>query len=282
MQIVLLIGFSGAGKSVALKAFGDFGFEAIDNLPLPIIPVVVGGLAGSRAKLALCSDVRSRNFSSEQFLNVRNDLRRDYPESSVELVFLSCDEQVLLRRFTETRHSHPLAMDRPVEDGIRLETQLLQGVRDYADHIIDTTDFGPHDLKRALAALYGTDSPSLKVNLLSFSYRRGLPREADMVLDVRFLQNPHYVEALRPLTGQSSEIGNYIREDPNFEPFFVRLTGMLDLLLPLYAKEGKSYFTLALGCTGGKHRSVYLIEALADYLREKKMNCFIRHRELQG
>lgn len=282
MQIVLLIGFSGAGKSVALKAFGDLGFEAIDNLPLPIIPVVVGGLAGSRAKLALCSDVRSRNFSSEQFLQLRDDLRRDYPESSVELVFLSCDEQVLLRRFTETRHSHPLAMDRPVEDGIRLETHLLQGVRDHADHIIDTTDFGPHDLKRALAARYGADSPSLKVNLLSFSYRRGLPREADMVLDVRFLQNPHYVEALRPLTGQSDAVGNYIREAPNFEPFFAQLTGLLDMLLPLYAKEGKSYFTLALGCTGGKHRSVFVIEALADYLRAKKMNCFVRHRELQG
>jgi UPF0042 nucleotide-binding protein len=282
MHIVMLIGFSGAGKSVALKTFGDLGFEAIDNLPLPIIPVVVQAIAGQRTRLALCSDVRSRDFSAEPFLRLRDNLRKQYPDAVIDVVFLACDEQVLLRRFTETRHSHPLALDRPVEDGIRLEAQLLQGIRDQADHIIDTTDFGPHDLKRSLNELYAHDRSSLNVQLLSFSYRRGIPREADMVIDVRFLQNPHYIEDLRALTGQNPAVGEYIQQDPGYADFFQHLTSLIDFLLPRYAQEGKSYFTLALGCTGGKHRSVYLVEALADYLRNKKMNCLVRHRELGG
>ena len=278
----MLIGMSGAGKSVALKTLADLGYETIDNLPLPAIGLVVKGLASSKAKLALCSDVRSRNFSADPFLDVLSELRAEYPEASVSLVFLACDEQVLLRRFTETRHSHPLALDRPVEDGIRLEAQLLRKVRDHADHVIDTTEFGPHDLKRALSDRFAEGNATLKVNLVSFSYRRGLPREADMVIDVRFLRNPHYVEALRPLTGQAPEVGRYIREDPDFAPFLERLTALLDMLLPRYAREGKSYFTLAFGCTGGKHRSVFLVETLAEHLRARKINCFGRHRELQG
>jgi UPF0042 nucleotide-binding protein len=282
MRIVMVIGFSGAGKSVALKTFADLGFEAIDNLPIPTIPLVVKGLASARTRLALCSDVRSRDFSADQFLAVHEALRREYPDAVVELVFLTCDEQVLLRRFTETRHRHPLALDRPIEDGIRLEAQLLSRVRDQADVILDTSEFGPHDLKRVLSDRYSDGQPTLKVNLVSFSFRRGLPREADMVIDARFLRNPHYDEVLRPQTGQSAEVGSYIRQDPDFELFFDQLTRQIDFLLPRYAREGKSYFTLAIGCTGGKHRSVHLVESLAEYLRDRKIHCFVRHRELEG
>ncbi|MBY0354886.1 MAG: RNase adapter RapZ [Rickettsiales bacterium] len=282
MRVIMLIGFSGAGKSVALKIFGDLGYEAIDNLPLPIITPLVKTLASERTKLALCSDVRSRDFSSEQLLELRESLKRDYPEAQIDLVFLACDEHVLLRRFTETRHSHPLSQDLPVADGIRLEAQLLDKARNQADMVLDTTDFGPHDLKRILTDLYGEAATTLKVNLLSFSYRRGLPRDADMVIDVRFLQNPHYVPSLRENSGKDSQVGHFIRQDPEFTPFYDRLVATLDQLLPLYAKEGKSYFTLAIGCTGGKHRSVFTVEALAECLRLKKINCFVRHRELDS
>lgn len=282
MKVVLLIGLSGAGKSVALKAFGDIGFEAIDNLPIPLLAPVVRELASSRARLALCSDVRSRDFSADQMVKLCDELRIEYPDALIELVYLTCDEQTLLRRFTETRHRHPLALDRPIEDGIRLEAQLLQKIRDQADFTIDTTELGPHDLKRMLSDRYQAEGSALKVNLVSFSYRRGVPRESDLVFDVRFLRNPHYDHSLRGLTGKEEAVRHYVKDDPNYAEFISRLTSLLDFLLPLYRKEGKSYFTLAIGCTGGKHRSVTLVESLAEYLRKQKISSFIRHREIDG
>ena len=281
MRIVLVSGYSGAGKSVALKTLADLGYEAMDNIPLPALVPVIEGMGAPNARLAICSDVRTRDFSAEKLLQVR-DIIRERPNTTVEILFLACDKPVLQRRFTETRHRHPLSLDRPVIDGIRLEYELLQRVRDQADFVLDTSELGPHDLKRALTQQFGSGEASLKVNLVSFSFKRGVPREADMVLDARFLENPHYDDALRPLTGRNAAVQSFIRQDTNSTAFLARLEEMLDFLLPLYAREGKSYFTLAIGCTGGRHRSVYCVESLAESLARQKITCFLRHRELEG
>jgi UPF0042 nucleotide-binding protein len=279
MKLLLVIGYSGAGKSVAMKALADFGYEAIDNIPIKAVPAVIETVAVYTQRLAICSDVRSRSFDPDDFLALANEFssREGW---SVDIVFLACDEQVLLRRYTETRHRHPLALDRPVEDGIRLEMELLSRVRQSAGQVIDTTDFGPHDLKRRLKELFGEKAVPLTLSIVSFSYRRGIPREADLVFDVRFLRNPHYVSELKTLTGKEAPVQEFIRGDERFADFFEKLCDLIISLIPFYANEGKSHLTIAFGCTGGQHRSVFVSESLATCLEQQKFTCGIRHREL--
>jgi len=278
-QIILITGMSGAGRTSALHIFEDIGFEAVDNLPLSLLFDLVRGTASDRA-LAIGVDIRTRDFAGEAFARGLAHLR-EVVDSSVTTIFLDCDDDVLIKRYTETRRRHPLANDRPLADGIKLERQLIEAIQERAELVIDTSQSTPWHLKRQLTARFGDGAAGLSICVTSFSYRRGLPREADLVFDVRFLRNPHYQSILRPLTGLNSRVGNYIREDGAFRGFMDNLTNMLALLLPRFEAEGKSYLTVAVGCTGGRHRSVFVAERLKDWLDEKRPNVQLYHRDLE-
>ena len=278
--VIIVTGYSGAGQSTSLKILEDLGYEALDNLPLFLLPALVrqGELIDS--PLAVRIDTRTRGFTAQALLQEMASLRAD-PAIAARLLFVECDDDILQRRFTETRRRHPLAIERPVADGIRRERQLLAGLIEAADLIIDTSQLTIHDLKRRLAGEFRLDDTlPLQVSIMSFSYKHGLPREADLVFDVRFLRNPHYEEALEPLTGQDAPIAKYIEADPEFESFFARLAGFLLPLLPRYRAEGKNYLTIAIGCTGGKHRSVFVAEKLSQQLGRAVGNITVAHRDL--
>jgi len=280
-HVVLITGLSGAGRATALKALEDLGYEAVDNLPLSLLPDLLrsDARAGSRP-LALGLDVRTRDFSPNAFLAELAQLRAQ-DDLVCELVFLDCDGTTLLRRYTETRRRHPLAMERPVQDGIAEERRILAPLRAAADQVIDTSQLGPHDLKRLLSTRFALDgAPGMRMAVLSFSYRNGLPREADIVFDARFLANPHYVASLQPLSGRDLAVQEYVQADPAFAAFLNGIKSLLGPLLPRYEKEGKSYLTVALGCTGGRHRSVFLAETLAAWLKELGGNVTLAHRDL--
>lgn len=278
MKLVLVTGMSGAGKSVALKTLEDCGFEAIDNVPLALLSSVAK--PGKKRNIAVGADIRGRDFSLATFKKAIAPLRKN-KKIELHVVFLDADDEVLRRRFTETRRRHPLALDRPVLDGIRHERKLVKGLRDLADQVIDTSEFGAADLRKAITAHFAREERTLSIVLTSFSFKRGLPREADMVFDVRFLKNPHYDAKLKSLTGLDKKVAAYIESDAGFADFFQRLSGLLKPLLPRYLDEGKNYLTLAIGCTGGKHRSVYLVQKLGAFLHEQGYNVTLRHRDLE-
>lgn len=286
-QIVLVTGVSGAGKSSALKAFEDLNYEAVDNVPLSLIDALVMGrqnAAGTEdaRPLAIGVDIRTRDFDVGSFLARHDELERS-GEFDVRILFLDCDDDELRRRYTETRRRHPLAIDRPVADGIAQERRLLAGLRDRADLVVDTTELTLGDLKRILAGNYPAGQASeLVVFVTSFSFARGIPRDADMVFDVRFLRNPHYEPELRPLTGRDPAVGEFVSSDPDFAPFFDGLTALLAPLMPRYRAEGKSYLTLALGCTGGRHRSVFTAEKLAGWFESRGQRIQLQHRDLES
>ena len=284
-QIVLVSGLSGAGKSTILRALEDVGFEAIDNPPLPMIEELVERAEPDAARrVAVGVDARSRGFDAGAVLATLGRLRAN-PALRPELLFAWADETALLRRYTETRRRHPLAPEGRVSDGIAAEQALTALLHDAADLVIDTTDLPPPALRRLLEHRYApqaTDEPhaGLAVTLLSFSFVAGLPREADMVFDARFLRNPHYVTALRPRTGLDAAVGAYVAADPDFPAFFARLVDLLELVLPRFVDEGKKYATVAVGCTGGRHRSVHIVERLAARLSEAGWRVTTTHREL--
>ena len=278
-RVVLVTGMSGAGRSTTLKALEDVGYEAIDNLPLHLVATIVheGGLD---APVAIGVDIRTRNFAVQPFLDALQRLERD-PKLAVTLLFVDCEEEVLRRRFTETRRRHPLAQGRPLTDGIAAERRLVAPLRKRADMTIDTSTLSPQDLRRVISAQLGLEqAQGMAVFVTSFSYKNGLPREADLVFDVRFLRNPHYDPALKPLNGRDPAVADYIVGDPDFAPFFGGLTRLLKRLLPRYEREGKSYLTIALGCTGGRHRSVAVAEKLAGELQSAGRSVTLSHREL--
>lgn len=278
---LIVTGLSGAGKTQALKALEDLGFEVVDNLPLTLLAGLVRTGDATLQPLAVGIDVRTREFSPVSILNAINGLKAETGQI-VRLLFLDCNDDVLLRRYTETRHRHPLAVDRPVIDGIRQERALLVPLRDAADVTLDTSCLTLAELKAGLAAHFDRTSASdPMIFVTSFSYRLGLPREADLVFDVRFLNNPHYVPELRPFLGKDEPVADFIRQDPDFPRFFSSLTNLLAPLLPRFSKEGKSYLTIAVGCTGGRHRSVFMAESLAAWLREQGQHVDVRHRDLE-
>ena len=279
-RLVLVTGMSGAGKSTALKALEDVGYEAVDNLPLSLIANLLHPATEECAALAIDIDVRSRGFTVDAFEDrITPLLERD--DLDLQLLFVDCDDEVLRRRYTETRRRHPLADDRPLIDGIRHERTLVDRLRTQADTVIDTTGLAAADLRRLVAEAFALDERSgLSIFVTSFSYRLGLPREADLAFDVRFLANPHYDPELRPLTGRDTAVGAYIADDPGFEPFFESMMAMLMPLLPRFEHEGKSYLTIAIGCTGGRHRSVFVAERLAARLGEGGHRVGLRHRDI--
>ena len=276
-RLILVTGLSGAGKTAALKALEDLGYEAFDNLPLALLGTLLEG--PRQGAVAFGVDARTRDFRDGDYARAL-DAVHTRPGFEVEFLFLDCDDDALVRRFTETRRRHPLAEDRAVSDGIRQERKLLAPVRERADRVIDTTLLTAADLKRLIGGYYALDAQAgMTLSVMSFSYRRGLPREADLVFDVRFLRNPHYVAALQPLTGHDRDVGAYIAADPAFPPFFAQLADLLKGLLPGYRREGKSYLTIAVGCTGGRHRSVYVAEQLAQAFRADGQDVAVRHRD---
>lgn len=279
-RIVVVTGISGAGKSAALKALEDAGFETVDNLPLALLDAVVSKGDGSQGSVAIGIDIRTRDFDAARLLATLNTMRAK-PTLAASIVFLDCDNEVIGQRYTESRRPHPLANDLPISVGIETERRLLAPLREHADLVIDTSRLAPADLKRILLGQYSSSKQRpLQVFLMSFGYRYGLPRDADLVFDVRFLKNPHYVADLKPLTGLDRKIGTFIKKDTNLPIFLDRLTQLLEPLLPLYEEEGKSYLTIAVGCTGGRHRSVYVTERLKTWLEEKEMVATVRHRDV--
>jgi RNase adapter protein RapZ len=281
-RFVIVTGMSGAGRTSCLKVLEDQGFEAIDNLPIPLIERFVRLEDGLERDLAIGLDSRTRAFDPKRLAALVGRLARVNPAVAVSLVFFDCDDEVLQQRFTETRRRHPLAADRPVQDGIAAERALLASLKAAADIVIDTTQLALPELKRLLVGYFGSPrkGQGLTINCISFAYRRGLPREADLVFDTRFLDNPHYVPQLKPLTGLDPAVQAHVQADPGYAGFEAGLWRLIEPLLPRYQAEGKSYLTIATGCTGGQHRSVFVTERLAQALRAAGYEVSTTHREL--
>ena len=286
-QIVLVTGMSGAGKTTVLKAFEDLNFEALDNVPLSLLPNIAAPLQGMNTPprpIAVGVDIRTRDFAAETFVRQLNELRAT-EGVDVKVLFVNCGDEELLRRYTETRHRHPLAHDRPVLDGVRLERRMISPLLDVADVHLDTTGDTPYDVKSFLEHTFAQDGEmgpgkQMAVFVTSFSFRKGLPRDADLVFDVRFLRNPHYDPQLKAYTGQDRAVQAYIEDDDGFADFFANLTGLLAPMVARFAEGGKSYLTIAVGCTGGKHRSVFVAEKLAAWLRDQQIRIRLAHRDM--
>ena len=281
LPVVLITGVSGAGKSTALKCLEDLRYNAMDNVPLSLIErLLIDG--ESDAPTAIGIDIRTRDFDAKGFLKQVEALAAR-ADLAVRLLFIDCEDDILVRRFEETRRRHPLASDRPVSDGIREERAHMAFLRDSAEVVIDTSDMKPGDLKPLLEGHFGIDAQTgLNIFVMSFGFKFGLPRDADLVFDVRFLRNPHYEEALRRQTGQDPAVSEFVRRDNGFDDFLTNLKALLTPLFPRYAAEGKSYLTIAVGCTGGRHRSVCVTEDLSAWIAQQGEKVHLRHRDLEN
>jgi UPF0042 nucleotide-binding protein len=278
---LVVTGLSGAGRSSTLKALEDMGFEAVDNLPLSLLGPLLARRGRARPPLAVGIDARAGDFDPARLGQIVARLRkRSTPP--LRLLFLDATDETLARRYRETRRKHPLASGRPVASAIRRERALLKPLRVAADEVVDTTDLAPPHLRRLLRHRFGGGAEAMNLFVVSFAYRRGLPADADLVFDVRFLDNPHYHARLRPLTGRDPKVGAHIARDPGFPRFFRALTDLMSVLLPRFEEEGKSDVTLAIGCTGGRHRSVYVAELLARWLSAHGRAATVRHRDLDS
>lgn len=278
-RLVLVTGPSGAGRSSALRVLEDAGFEAVDNLPLRLLPALLDG-GGDNRPIAVCIDPRNRDFTADRVIDAL-DLLIDEPELKVEVLYLDCSVDMLLRRFSETRRRHPMAPQDRLPDGISRELQMLQPLKARADILIDTSDLNVHQLRTELEHLFSSDGKRhLTISVQSFSYKRGLPRSADIVHDCRFLRNPYWVDAFRNLDGTDQKVIDYVRSDPNFASFAERVAELNLSLLPAYRDEGKSYLSIAFGCTGGQHRSVVIAHLHALRLAEAGWQVSTSHREL--
>ncbi len=282
LRAVVVTGLSGSGKSTALKVLEDLGFYCIDNLPVALMPRFLELWQSSRedvGRVALGVDVRERRFPQD-FPRVFDELRG--AGVALEVIYLEASDSVIVRRFSETRRPHPAADGGSVADGIRRERAALREVRELADRIVDTSALTVHELRAALRELLETtDAGTMTVSLVSFGYKYGLPTDADIVLDCRFLPNPFFVEELRLKTGTDPEVAAYVLERPDAQELLGHILGMLDFALPRFQREGKSYLTISVGCTGGRHRSVALVEVLRDRLTGRGHRVLVRHRDVE-
>ncbi|MBI5194452.1 MAG: RNase adapter RapZ [Nitrospirae bacterium] len=281
-SMVVISGLSGAGKSNALRCFEDLGFFCIDNLPPQLLPKLVELCTQSGSelnKIALGIDIRERDFLSE-FETVLNDLiKNDYP---IEIAYLDARDEVLVRRFSETRRPHPLAADKPVIEGIKLERGILKWFREKATLVIDTSDFNIHQLKAEIHRHFlekGRDK-KIVVNIISFGFKNGVPYDVDLLFDVRFLANPNFITELKPLTGQDTGVADYILSIPQTTSFLKHLFQFIDFIMSQYEQEGRYYLNIGVGCTGGRHRSVFIAETLEKHINQIGFDTTIRHRDL--
>ena len=276
-HLLLVTGMSGAGKSTVLDALEDLGWDCVDNLPIDLIePFIHGGATPNSARVAVGMDVRSRGFDAQ---TLREQLHEIEGVTS-EILYLDCSGGELIRRYGETRRLHPLAPDRPAEDGIARERALTAPLRSSADSIIDTTDLKPVDLRDELLRRYGRDDQQPVLTLMSFGFARGIARTADLVFDLRYLANPHWEDELRPLTGEDVPVRDYVAADPAWADTIDRVESLLTDWIPRYWSAGKNYVTVAFGCTGGRHRSVAAAVEMAERLRKAGFSPNVRHRDL--
>jgi len=311
IRVILISGLSGSGKTTAIKALEDIGFFCVDNLPILLLPKFLElceQSGGKISKVAVVEDIRgAMSYSEIRFLPnqegqerggaidrkdpfeeswriIRGLQKKGYP---IEVLFLDSSDEVIMRRYSETRRQHPLAVQRSIGEGIRLERERLQGIRDMANQVIDTSSFNVHQLRERIQryAQEGLDHRKMTVTLLSFGYSFGIPHEADLLLDVRFLPNPYFVEELKRLSGDDPKVAEYVLQWEETQEFLKRVQEFLRFLIPLYEREGKTHLTIALGCTGGRHRSIVIVNRLAEMLREELQQggtvLTIQHRDAE-
>lgn len=284
-RILLVTGMSGAGKSTALRTFEDMGWETVDNLPLSLFEKLFEAPmsmdpANTDRSIAIGIDSRTRGFDANAIVERIKKLAESHA-LDIDTLFLDCGGAELERRFSETRRRHPLALDRPAASGIGLEREVMMPLRRWAAHVIDTTDGSTNDLQKELRARFGSKrTDELTITVASFGFARGILRNADLVFDMRFLRNPHWDRDLRLQTGLDAAVGAYIADDPAYEDVLRRIEDLAILLLPRYQAEGKSYVTIAFGCTGGRHRSVHVAERVGERLRKAGFSPTVAHRDL--
>ena len=281
MDFLLITGMSGAGKSLALNYFEDRGYFCVDNLPPALISKFAElCLQSELDKIALVSDIRGREFFNELFQELSNIEKMNL---NYNILFLEASDDVLIRRYKETRRRHPLDEEGRILDAIERERKLLEELRGRATKIIDTGEFKISELQEELNQLFlaEEDKSLLHLSLISFGFKYGIPRDSDLLMDVRFLPNPYYVESLREKTGNDQEVQDYVLKWTLTDKFYDKFFDLIDFLLPEYKKEGKSHLSIAIGCTGGKHRSVTTVNKLAKFLQDKEFNINIEHRDIE-
>ena len=284
-RLLLVTGLSGAGKSTVLKVLEDLGWEVVDNLPLALLEALIDAPAKrseAGRPIAVGIDSRSRGFKPARLVKLIKELREDGGRD-IQTLFLDCAGAELERRFSETRRRHPLAEDRPAADGIARERELMEPLRRWAEHVVDTTNYSSNDLQQEVRQRFGDAGEGEPVlNILSFGFARGLPRNADLVFDMRYLRNPHWDAKLRPGTGLDPDVAAYVMADPAYEDSVAQIEHLLLTLLPRYRAEGKSYVTVAFGCTGGRHPSVHVADRVAKTLRAAGHEPTVTHRNLDS
>lgn len=278
LDIVIITGLSGSGKTIALRALEDSGFFCVDNLPVALVESFASMISQDAdiQKIGIGIDIREKGFLSE-IIEVLNKLKKQY---HTEVLFLEAEEEVLLRRFKETRRPHPIGED--IEKAIQIEKERLSPLRENADRIIDTSSFTPHQLRQFISSFYLTKKLRrvMTVVLISFGFKFGLPQNADLLFDVRFLPNPNFVPELKELRGTDKRISNFVLKKSEAKLFMDKIKELMDFLIPLYIREGKSYLTVGIGCTGGNHRSPAIVEKLKNYLKKHPIDIHVVHRDL--
>lgn len=281
MKLVIVTGMSGAGKTQAVRSLEDLGFLCIDNLPPALVPrfvELVRAQGTPPERIALVMDARG-GILFDAFEGAIEYLEQS--ECPYEILFLDASEETLVRRYKETRRRHPMFLEGGILESIRRERELLKEIRERADKLIDTSELTNSQLKAQIDALFqGVLEPRLTVTVMSFGFKYGIPLDADLVMDVRFLPNPYYIESLRPFTGNDEPVRDYVLQNPSSQAFLERFTDMLNFLLPYYYQEGKSHLVIAIGCTGGRHRSVALAQAVADSLKGQESRIYVTHRDI--
>jgi UPF0042 nucleotide-binding protein len=282
LKIIIITGLSGSGKSTAMAALEDAGFYCVDNMPVALLPKFLELPMGSNleiAGIAMVMDLREKSFLSE-YTAVLEDLKRRGHQ--IEILFLEADEQVLVQRYSTTRRQHPLSQDKSLLEGIRTEKEQLNQLRSVADRIIDTSNFNVHELKAYILDLAQKSKKLalMRINIISFGFKYGVPSEADLLIDVRFLANPYFIPELKSLDGKTQEIKDFILKKSETRKFLKKFFNFIDYLLPLYEKEGKSYLTLAIGCTGGRHRSVTIAQTIYDHVSSTRKHTQMTHRDI--